>query len=261
MPKLPVAVQLRSLGRPFQESLRLARQLGARAVEIDARQELRPAELTPSALRQVRKWLADLELVVAAVSFPTRHGYDEPHQLEARVEATKAAQQMAYSLGASVVVNQVGRASVEPDSESFKLLVEALTDLANHGQRVGARLAAETGTESGADLARLLGAVPSGGIGVCLNPGQLIVAGHPPLDAVAELGSNVVYVRAVDGLRDRARGRGVAVTLGRGEADFPALLGALEEHDYRGYLCVQADSSTNPLGSVRDAISYFEALG
>ena len=44
----------------------------------------------------------------------------------------------------------------EPVGPEWDLLVQVLADLGRHGQRVGAVLAAETGSESGADLARLI---------------------------------------------------------------------------------------------------------
>ncbi len=49
--------------------------MGAQAVEFDARGPLRPADLTATAIREVRKLLEDHELTVAAVEFQTRRGY------------------------------------------------------------------------------------------------------------------------------------------------------------------------------------------
>jgi sugar phosphate isomerase/epimerase len=121
-------------------------------------------------------------------------------------------------------------------------------------------LAAETVTESGADLARLLDALPHGAMGVCFNPGTLIINGFSPLDAIASLGPNVGYVHAQDGVRDLAQGRGIEVQLGRGAADFPALLGALEEHDYRGYWTIQREKADKPLSEIADAVSYLKSL-
>ena len=46
----------------------------------------------------------------------------------------------------------------------------------------------------------------------------------------------MLHVHATDGTRDLAHGRGIEVQLGRGLAEFPELLGILEEHQYRGLL-------------------------
>src|SRR5687768_4238129 len=102
-----VAIATASLRQPLKKALVTVAQLGAAAVEIDARSELKPSDLSATALRQFRGLLDDLNLRVAAVSFRTRRGYDVPDQLERRVEATKEAMRFAHALGANVVINQI----------------------------------------------------------------------------------------------------------------------------------------------------------
>src|SRR5687768_9847990 len=143
MLQMKIGIQLASLRLPFKKALATAARLGADAVEIDARGEIKPADFTRSAARQVRKMLDDLNLRVCAVSFRTRHGYNVAENLEARVEATKDAMRMAYDLGANVVINQVGRIPSEAQGPAWELLVQSLADLGRHGQHIGALLAAE----------------------------------------------------------------------------------------------------------------------
>ncbi|HET6882511.1 MAG TPA: sugar phosphate isomerase/epimerase family protein [Pirellulales bacterium] len=260
MPALKTAVQARSVRLPLKRLLPLARQWGAGAVELDARGDANPQQLSQTGRRQLRKLFDDFELRVSAVSFRTRRGYDVADELDRRIEATKAAMNLAYELGAAWVVNQVGHVPEEPQGPRWNLLVEALTDLGNHAGRTGATLVAETGSEAGADLARLLGALPPGAVGVALNPGKLIINGFSPLEAVAALGPNVSYVYAQDGVRDLAQGRGIEVQLGRGSADFPALLGALEEYDYRGWWTVQRENAVDAPEEIGQAVSYLKSL-
>ncbi len=257
---LPIAIRLRSLRMPLRRALAAAAQLKVAAVEIDARTELRPGELSQTGRRQFRKLLEDLNLRVAAIGFPTRRGYNVVDDLERRIDATKDAMRLAQELGATVVVNQVGRVPADSADPEWPIMMAALTDLGGFGNRVGATLAAETGSESGADLARLVAALPDGALGVTLNPGNLIVNGFTPLDAVAALGRNIVYVHAKDGIRDRARGRGEEVPLGRGMTDFPAILGALEDFGYRGFLCVERDGADDPVYEVGQAVRYLQQL-
>jgi sugar phosphate isomerase/epimerase len=204
--------------------------------------------------------LEDRNLTACAVEFRTRRGYNVTEDLERRIDATKGAMRFAADLGASVVVNQVGLIPPEADQEEWSRLLEALTDLGAYGQRVGAWLAAETGSEEGTDLARLVAALPSGCVGVTFNPGNLIVNGFSARDAVDSLGSHVVYVRAKDGVRDLAQGRGVETPLGRGAADFPEIIGALEEHNYRGYYTVTREGTANPVPEVGQAIQYLRGI-
>ena len=102
VPHLKIGIELAGLGLPAKQALKVAADLGADAVELDGRGEFAPRNLSETGLRQLRKMLADLRLQVAAVSFHTRRGYDTPADLDARVEATKAAMRLAAQLGARV---------------------------------------------------------------------------------------------------------------------------------------------------------------
>jgi sugar phosphate isomerase/epimerase len=135
-----------------------------------------------------------------------------------------------------------------------------LHDLGRFGQHAGALLAAETGAEPPDALARLLGALPVGSLGVDLNPGNLLVHGHTPQDSVEKLGSHILHVHATDGVGDRARGRGERVALGRGMADWPALLGALEQQDYRGDFTIERSDADAAADELESAVKYLRSL-
>lgn len=260
MPALKVGVQLNTLGLPLMKGLEAAARMGAVAVELDARHHVRPSEFSETAIRQLRKKLDDLNLSVCALGFRTRSGYNVIDRLQERVEATKAAMDLAYRLGANVVVNQVGQFSEEHAGEPWDLLVDVLGELGKHAQRCGAFLTAETGTESGSELRALIDALPEGSLGVTLNPGNLIVNRFSARDAVAELGEHVMYVHAKDGVQDLAQGRGVEVPLGRGSADFPELIGALEEFSYRGYFTVERENTADAVNEAAMAVQYLQNI-
>jgi sugar phosphate isomerase/epimerase len=251
--------------------MEIAARLGAAGIEIDARNELPPAHLSQTAIRQFRKLLSDLNLSVSAVSFITRRGYDVAEDLERRVAATQAAMTIAHAIGAGVVVNRVGSASpiftagtASPDpnqpNPALDRLVDVLTMLGAYGDRVGARLAAQTGSESGPQLAKLLAAIPQQAIGVDLNPSALIMNGHDPEEAVAALGPRVLHFHASDAVRDVSRGRAFEVELGRGSADLPGLLGRLTEFDYRGWVTIERHDSADPITEIGNAVAFLRAL-
>lgn len=260
MPELKIGIQLASLRQPLKQALHTAATLGASAVEVDARGELRPGELGDTGLRHIRKLLNDLGLGVCSVRFQTRRGYDVAEDLDRRITATKDALRLAHDLGSPWVVNSIGFAGAGPEAPGWPLMAEALADIGRASQQLGATLLAETGTESGADLSQLIAALPEGSIGVDLNPGNLIVNGFRADEAVAALGQHIFHVHAHDAVRDTARGRGLEVQLGRGSADFPALLGALEERGYRGYFTIERTVGDDPLTEVAQAVKYLRRL-
>ena len=259
MPELKIAVDLAGLRMPLKKALLAASELGVRAVQIDARGEITP-QLSRTGVRQLRKMLDDLRLRVSAVRFRTRRGYGTMADLDARVAATKAAMTLAHDLGAPLVVNHLGFIPSDPESEGWKLMVEVLSDLAAHGHRAGALLAAETGGADGQQLAKLLADVGDGAMAVDLNPGALMAGGFSPLEAVAALGPAIQLVHATDAHSGTSGRAGDAALLGRGDVDFPALLAALEEHGYRGHFTVGQPTFSDPTGEIAQAIEYLRAM-
>ncbi|MCH1493778.1 MAG: TIM barrel protein, partial [Rubripirellula sp.] len=137
-------------------------------------------------------------------------------------------------------------------------LQQVMDDLGRHGARVGAFLCAETGSESGQQLADLLDSNHESFVGVAFNPGQLIINRFSASEAIDALGDRIQIVHALDGVLDLAAGRGIAVPLGLGSADFPELLGKLEDHKYRGKFVVGRNDSKPE--ELVDAVRYLREL-
>src|SRR4051812_6243779 len=188
-----IGIQTRSLRQPLRKAILTAARLGASGIEIDARSELRPDELSRTGLREFQKLLDDHSLAVSAVAFPTRRGYEVPDDLERRVLATQQAMRFAADLGTDVVINRVGRIPEKTDDIAFQHLSQALTALGAYGDRFGVRLAAQTADTSPQDLDRLIRTVPEHFLGIDLLPSGLIVAGHSPVEAVELLGPHIIH--------------------------------------------------------------------
>ena len=259
MTNVKIGIQTRSLRQPLKQAIQTAARLGAEGIEIDARAELPPSQMSQTAIRQFRKLLEELNLRVSAVSFITRRGYDVPDELERRVLATQAAMKMAHAIGASVVINRVGQAR-QGAADGSSRLIDVLGALGTYGDRVGARLAAQTGSESGEQLAELLSAVPDETVGVDLHPSALISNGHDPQEVIAALGPRILHVHACDAVRDLSRGQAIEVELGRGSADLPGLLGRLTEFDYRGWVTIERQNSSDPITEIGNAVAFLRTL-
>ncbi len=193
--------------------------------------------------------------------FPTRRGYTNPDALEARVQATKEAMKLASRFGVPVVTNSIGHV---PDAETQRpardLLLNVLSDLGVYGHRVGAWLAARTGSEPGAQLAGLLDQLPEGSINVALDPGALAANGLDPHEAVAALGPRIQHVYATDGTRDSLMNRGHRVPLGRGQVDVARLLAELDEQGYRGYLTLERDDAENAPDEFAQGLRFLRSV-
>jgi len=255
-----LAVTAVSLAGSLRHALKAARELGVSGIEIDARSGLSPDEVSESGIRQIRKWLADAGLEVAAVAFPTRRGYGEAEALEGRIAATKSAMRFARAIGADVVTNHVGAIPGDPDDPRWKLLLDVLADLGAWGHHVGATLAAEAGRAAPADLRRLIEALPEGSLVCDIASGSLVVHHHDPAEAVALLGGHVAFVHATDAVAGSMPGQGRGVVLGTGQVDFPQFLGSLEERGYRGWIGLEAIDAVTARRELADAIGYLRSI-
>jgi len=260
MLQLKKAIKLECLRMPLKQGLVVASEIGADAVEINARSELKPGELTRTGVRHLRKILADLNLKVAAIHFPTRRGYDDPGNLERRVEATKTAMAMAFDLGCQVVTNRIGQIPEDVGDERWLTMVQVLTDLGNASQKAGAWLAAQTGFDQPETMKGLLDALPTMAIGIDFDPAQMIMNRLDAVGGMKFLAEHVLHFRAADAVLDLSLGRGLEVDLGRGSVDLPALLGMLEEQNYTGYFTVQRDAEAEPVLHCANAIEYLTRL-
>jgi sugar phosphate isomerase/epimerase len=260
VPELKIAVSMSCLRQPLKKALHTVARLGASGVEIDARNTLKPSEISETGKRQLRKMLADLNLTIAAIRFPTRRGYDVLDDLDRRIEATKDAMSFAYSLGSSVVINAVGTVPEDEEHPSAVQLSASLSELARHGEKVGASLACETGSEPAERLASLLDRLDTGTIGIHFNPANLILSNNYDSDSIRTCAAHVRCVAVRDAVRDLAQHRGIEVEIGRGSAEFPEILGVLEELRYSGWYVIDRPSNSNVLWEISNAISFLKAL-
>ena len=253
-----IGLRLASLRQPLKQALHTAGTAGVCGVEVDARSEVRPAEMSRTAIRQLRKLLDDLRLRVCAIAFPTRRGYAAPEDLDRRVAATQEAMRLTHDLGARDVVLSVG--SVPPqESEAYARLLDVLTALAGYSDRVGVRLALLTERENAADLSRLLQELPEGACGMALHPATLVrLEGSSPQWA-ENLARYVSYVYAADAVRESVGGER-EMELGRGSADIPHLLGTLEGFDYQGWVTIDRRESALSPEAAQNAVEYLSSL-
>ncbi len=261
MLQLKKAIRLECLRQPFKKALQTAAQIGAQGVEINGRTELKPKDMSRTAVRHVRKMLDDLRLKVSVINFPTRNGYATMDLLEQRIEGTKAAMSMAFELGCSVVSNDIGPIPEDLASTEGQTMLQGLSDIGIHGQRCGAWLAAKTGNSNGETrLKGLIDELPVHSLFVDFDPASFLLADGSATDAMNLLCEQVVNFRARDAVRDFSLGRGVEVQLGRGSIDWAALLGKLEEKNYTGFIAIDRDAESDPVLQCAQSLEYLENL-
>lgn len=257
--QLKLSLQVASLGLPLKSALPVAAELGASAVEIDVRQEL-PLPVSRTAVRQLLKWLDDYRLRIACLTFQTRHGLGDAINLERRVEAIKENLRLAYQVGCSSLVCDLGEIPGPEHLERRSMWLEVVNDLGRFAHKEGAFLTARTGLASPSDLAELLRDANPGSLMVDLDPGNLILHGHAWDTAVQQLAAYTVHLHARDAVRDFSARRAIEVEVGRGSVDWAAVLAGLEQHGFNGYTTIGRMDSSNPKLEYQQAAEYLQNL-
>lgn len=261
MAQVRLAVRLSTFGLPLRTALAAAASLGVKAIQLDTGPNLKLTDLSDTGLRQLRKLISDFDMRIVSIRFATRRGYDCLDGLSRRVDATKTMMSTAYRLGAGLVINRLGDIPTTEDDPRYTSLVEVISDLGRHGTRVGTFFTAETGSEPGPTLAKLLAADENAFVAAALHPGRLIVNRFDCIEAIRALGERIQIVVASDGVLDLSAGRGIPVPLGEGTADYPAILSELENRGFAGSLVV-GDEQPRPDARERVAqsIEYLQNL-
>ncbi len=125
----------------------------------------------------------------------------------------------------------------------------------------GATLALETGLESGPVLRAFLDRFDTGGLGVNLDPANLLLHDFDPLESTRALRGRIVHVHAKDARRSSPSRAAREVPLGHGDIDWIAFLGVLEEIDYHGWITVEREGGINPRGDVAAGVAFLRRLG
>jgi sugar phosphate isomerase/epimerase len=260
MSRLQIGVRLESLNLPLRRALTEVGRMGATGVQIDAVGDLSPNRLTQTGRRELRHLLRAHNLELTAVGCPLRRGLDEAQDLEPRLEHVRKVLSLSFDLGPRVAIVNAGAVPEQPDDPRGRLLAESLLALGRHGDRVGAVLALETGLESGAALAAFLDRFDTGGLGVNLDPANLLVHGFDVVESLRALHRRIVHTHAKDARRSTPSRAAQEVPLGHGDIDWLQFLGVLEEIGYRGWLTVERESGENRLAEVAAGVAFLRRL-
>jgi len=243
MNRITIGVRLESFGLPLRRALQEAERIGVSGVQVDAVGDLSPNTLSQTGRREFLHLLRSHNLQLTALGCPLRHGLDTPENQEGRIDHIRKVMSLSFDLGPRIVIAQVGRVPSEDEvSARTTLLTEALTVLGQHGDRSGTVLALETGLESGAALRKYLDRFDTGGLGVNLDPANLLMRDFDPYESARALQGKVVHCHAKDARKSGASRAAQEVPLGAGDIDWMRFLSVLEEIEYRGWLVAERET-------------------
>jgi L-ribulose-5-phosphate 3-epimerase len=262
-----------------RDGIRKAKEVGADGVQVYAvHGEISPEMMDRATRRDFRRYCSDLGLGISALCGDLGgHGYQRASENHMRVEKSKSIVDLAVDLGTRVVTTHIGVVPEDHDSETYTILRAACSELGKYAANRGVTFAIETGPEKATTLKSFLDDIGSQGIGVNLDPANLVmVVADDPVQAVYTLKDHIVHTHAKDGVQLHpcdpvkvysafAEG-GVPeleslklfeeVPLGQGGVKWDAYLNALQEIGYTGYLTIEREVGNSPEHDIRLAVQF-----
>jgi L-ribulose-5-phosphate 3-epimerase len=251
-----IGVRLESLGLPLRRALAAAQRMGVAGVQVDAAGDLDPRSLSATGRREFRNLLKTHNLELTALGCPLRQGLDVPQGQEERIDQLRLAMVLSFELGPRLVIFEAGRVLEDAKDPRRVLMQEALLSLGQHGDRVGAVLALETGLESGEVLRKFLDSFDTGGLAVNLDPANLMMHGFNLYEAARVLRDKIAHTHAKDARRSGTSHTAQEVPLGHGDLEWMQYLAVLEEVEYFGWLTIERDSGERRLADVSEGVTF-----
>jgi sugar phosphate isomerase/epimerase len=257
---MKLGVTLESLGLPVRRGLFEAQRLGLAGVQVDAAGDLAPDRLSDTGRREFRHLLRSHGLELSALGCPLQHGLDERTNLDARIDRVRQAMSLSSDLGARRVIVQAGQVPDKADDSRAATLAESLLALGQHGDRIGAVLALETGLDSGETLKAFLDRLDTGGLGVNYDPANFLLNGFDPIANLTPLKDRIVHTHAKDARCGAASRAAQEVPLGHGDIDWMTYLGTLSATEYRGWVVIERETGTNRAADVTTGTAFLRRL-
>ncbi|MCQ2474706.1 MAG: sugar phosphate isomerase/epimerase [Clostridia bacterium] len=278
MKKFPIGVIIDSFRTDIPTAVKKAASVGAGGIQVYAtRGEMAPENMNAAKISEFKKLVADNGLIISALCGDLGGGFGHKEENPAKIEKSKRILDLAKELGTDVVTTHIGVVPTDKKIERYGIMQEACFELSRYADSIGAHFAIETGPETSAVLKEFLDALGSTGVGVNLDPANLVmVTGDDPAGAVYNLKDYIVHTHAKDGkqlfYKDPEYVYGVKkeplvtgssfieVPLGEGSVPWEKYLAALEDIGYNGFLTIEREVGDNPEKDIRCAVEFLERM-
>ena len=279
MSRFKIGVMVDSFRLPIPAGVRKARELGADGIQVYVVDgDMRAENLTSAQRRDFRQLVADCELEISALCGDLGgHGFQLPAENEVKITRSKAIVDLAVELGCHVVTTHIGVVPDDCDDPVFQNQLFVCREIGQYAQERDVAFAIETGPETAVVLGKLLNEVDCPGIGVNLDPANLVmVLNDDPVQAVYTLRDHIKHTHAKDGVQLKPcdpvqvynsfaeggiEGLNIGelfneVPLGQGKVDWDAYLAALSEIGFNGYLTIEREVGANPEADISTAVNF-----
>jgi fructoselysine 3-epimerase len=253
---------------PLEETIRRIARIGYDGIEIGAAApHAYPAYMSPERRRDIRKVLADNNIVVSAM-LPAPGGGPGfnvasplPEERQAAIEQYKEVAQLCADLGGDTLLYVAGWVIFGTEwKQAFAWSREALAEIGQAAADLGATVVIEQNPadgnllESADDGIEMMRAVDAPNVKLMFDTIHAMYRNEVPTDYVYRMGKDLRYVHLSD--VDR-------LPPGQGRGDFIGLVQALTDIGYDGFLSMEIGfnyRNAQPDKFAREAYEYMKSL-
>ena len=279
MYNFPIGIIIDSFRTDIPTAVKKAAALGAKGIQVySTRGEMAPENMSPAKRREFLDLVKSNGLVISALCGDLGCGFHNTEKNPALIEKSKRILDLAKDLETDIVTTHIGVVPEDKEHPRFKVMQDACGQLAEYADSIQAHFAVETGPETSATLKMFLDSLNSRGVGVNLDPANLVmVTGDDPVKAVDNLKDYIVHTHAKDGVKlyhkdpeevygiKLAQGDSLVtgpsfeeVPLGTGKVPFPQYLKALENIGYKGFLTIEREVGDTPEADIKIAVDFLK---
>ena len=274
-----IACKLNNFKMDRFEAMELVAGWGVGGVHISASGPFAVEELDKAGRKALVERVRSLGMEISAIMcWGGQVDLCEEEDWEENVAWGKRLLELAADLECGIWGAHVGVMPWETDNAEWERMVRAMEQIAEHGEKVGAVIAIETGPEPPIVIKRLIETVGSDHIRVNYDPANLVIwpsllairhgeqydkdfalEHYQPVEGAQVLGPYVAHTHAKDALVDDD-GKYLEVPLGTGWIDWPQYLSNLTEAGYEGYFAIEREVGDDPVGDVKRAVDFLRSL-
>jgi len=279
MGSLKIAVMVHSLRLGLEKGIEWTAQMGVPGVHIACCPRFCYQDLDLAGRKKFHKYLQDSGVELSAIC-AWGGGVDlgEPEGLDKNIEEGKRLLEFAADLECGIWQGHCGIMPHSSKDPKWARFVDSFGKICRHGEKVGAKLAIETGPEPPIVLMQMIKEVGSSALNVNYDPANLILwparymkdagqsynrekafAEYQPVEGVKALGNRIIHTHAKDAMvfpGDVAK----EVALGDGWIDWPKYVSNLRGAGFDGYFAIEREVGENPVADITKAIEYLRTL-
>ena len=281
MYQFPIGVIIESFRLDTDSALKKAAEIGADGIQMYATSgEHAPENMNHAARKELLDKVKSNGLRFSAICGDLGMGFGHADKNPALVEKSKRIIDLAKELETDIVTTHIGVVPSDKNHDRYKIMQDACRELAEYADSIGSHFAVETGPETSAVLKEFLDSLGSRGVGVNLDPANLVmVTGDSPVNAVYNLRDYIVHTHAQDGIMLKPcipeYVYGVVhpipeevlnecyfeeVPLGTGSVPFAEYLNALDDIGYKGFLTIEREVGDAPEKDIKTAFDYLKNI-